>query len=82
MGIAKAASVRCEVQTLEKRTPPSSRAMGRVICTRHPKRLNELHEEWFKDYRMRGLVLPTDRLDYIEGVVDPADLFRKSERFL
>ena len=47
------------------------------------KRLHTLYEEWFSRYdRSPTLVLPIDRLDYIQDLVDRIEIIRTIERFL
>lgn len=75
--------LKCPVKTLKERIRMRGRAMEQDIPTAYLKRLNDLYEEWFKTYRMSPvLVLSTDKLDYIQDLVDRVDLFRQIERHL
>lgn len=75
--------LRCPVRTLKQRIKLRGRAMEQDIPTAYLKRLNDLYEEWFKRYSLsKVLVLPTDKLDYIQDLVDRVDLFRQIERHL
>lgn len=75
--------LKCPVRTLKQRIKMRGRAMEQDIPTTYLKRLNDLYEEWFKRYSLSTvLVLPTDKLDYIQDLVDRVDLFRQIERHL
>lgn len=75
--------LKCPVRTLKQRIRMRGRAMEQEIPTSYLKRLNDLYEEWFKHYRMSPvLVLSTDKLDYVQNLVDRVDLFRQIERYL
>ena len=75
--------LKCPVRTLKQRIALRGREMERDIPTAYLKRLNDLYEDWFKHYKMSpGLVLPTDKLDYLTDLVDRADLFRHVEKHL
>jgi deoxyadenosine/deoxycytidine kinase len=75
--------LRCPVRTLRQRIALRGRAMERDIPSSYLRRLNDLYEEWFGGYKLsKVLVLATDELDYIEDLVDRADLFRQIEKYL
>ena len=75
--------LRCPVRTLRERIRLRGRAMEADIPSSYLKRLNDLYEEWFKNYRMSPVLeLPTDKLDYVQDLVDRVDLFRQIERYL
>ena len=75
--------LRCPVRTLRERIRQRGRQMEQEIPTPYLKRLNDLYEEWFNTYKMSPvLVLGTDKLDYMQDLVDRVDLFRKIERYL
>jgi deoxyadenosine/deoxycytidine kinase len=75
--------LRCPVRTLRERIRLRGRAMEADIPSNYLKRLNDLYEEWFRNYRMSPVLeLPTDKLDYVQNLVDQVDLFRKIERYL
>ncbi len=75
--------LRCPVRTLKDRIRLRGREMEQDIPTSYLKRLNDLYEEWFAGYKLSPvLVLPTDKLDYVQDLVDRVDLFRKIERYL
>lgn len=75
--------LRCPVRTLKDRIRLRGRQMEQDIPTSYLKRLNDLYEEWFAGYKLSPvLVLPTDKLDYVQDLVDRVDLFRQIERYL
>lgn len=75
--------LRCPVKTLKQRIRMRGREMEQEIPTAYLNRLNDLYEDWFVNYKMSPvLVLPTDKLDYIQDLVDRVDLFRKIESYL
>lgn len=75
--------LKCPVKTLKARIRRRGRAMEQDIPTAYLNRLNDLYEEWFQGYKMSPvLVLSTDKLDYVENLVDRVDLFRQIERYL
>ena len=75
--------LKCPVKTLKARIRRRGRAMEQDIPTAYLNRLNDLYEEWFQGYKMSPvLVLSTDKLDYVQDLVDRVDLFRQIERYL
>jgi deoxyadenosine/deoxycytidine kinase len=75
--------LRCDLPTLRERIRIRGRVMERNLSASYLRALNLLYEEWVKGYRMSPvLVMRSDRLDYIEDLVDRADLFRRIESFL
>ncbi|MBX5483191.1 MAG: deoxynucleoside kinase [Myxococcaceae bacterium] len=75
--------LKCPVRTLKERIRQRGRAMEQDIPTAYLKRLNDLYEEWFANWdRSPVLTLSTDKLDYIQDLVDRVDLFRRIEKHL
>lgn len=75
--------LKCPVRTLKERIRMRGRAMEQDIPTAYLRRLNDLYEEWFKHYDMSPVLeLSTDKLDYIQDLVDRVDLFRQIEKHL
>jgi deoxyadenosine/deoxycytidine kinase len=75
--------LRCTMRTLKKRIALRGRPEEQAIPRAYLLRLQDLYEEWFKRYDLsEALVLETDRLDYIEDLVDRIDLFERVERAL
>lgn len=75
--------LKCPVRTLKERIRMRGRQMEQDIPTAYLKRLNDLYEEWFKTYKLSPVLeLSTDKLDYIQDLVDRVDLFRKIEKYL
>ncbi len=75
--------LRCTTASLMKRIKRRGRKSEEAVPRDYVDRLNHLYEEWFARYdRSPTLVLPSDRLDYIEDLFDRADLLKAIERHL
>jgi deoxyadenosine/deoxycytidine kinase len=75
--------LRCPVRTLRERIAQRGRAFEQEIPTAYLSRLNKLYEDWFARYDLSPvLVLQTDKLDYLQDLIDRMDLFRQIERYL
>ena len=75
--------LRCSTPALMKRIARRGRKSEAAVPRAYVARLNELYEEWFARYdRSPTLVLPSDRLDYIEDLFDRHDLLETIRRHL
>jgi deoxyadenosine/deoxycytidine kinase len=75
--------LRCSMRTLRKRIRLRGRAMESDIPLAYLKRLERLYENWLGSYRLSEvLVLETDKLDYINDMVDRLDVMERVEALL
>ena len=75
--------LRCSMRTLRKRIRNRGRAMERDIPLSYLKRLEKLYEGWVSAYRFSDmLILETDKLDYINDMVDCLDVMERIEALL
>jgi deoxyadenosine/deoxycytidine kinase len=75
--------LRCSMRTLRKRIRLRGRAMERDIPLSYLKRLEGLYDQWLESYPYGDvLVLETDKLDYINDMVDCLDVMERVEALL
>ena len=75
--------LRCSMRTLRKRIRLRGRAMEQDIPLAYLKRLEGLYEQWLSTYQFSEvLVLETDKLDYINDMVDCLDVMDRVEALL
>jgi len=75
--------LRCSMRTLRKRIRLRGRAMEQDIPLSYLKRLEGLYEQWLSSYHLSEvLVLETDKLDYINDMVDCLDVMERIEALL
>lgn len=75
--------LRCSMRTLRKRIRLRGRNMERDIPLTYLKRLECLYENWLGNYPYgEVLVLETDKLDYINDMVDRLDVMERVEALL
>ena len=75
--------LRCSMRTLRKRIRLRGRAMEQDIPLSYLKRLEGLYEDWLSSYQYgEVLVLETDKLDYINDMVDCLDVMERVEALL
>jgi deoxyadenosine/deoxycytidine kinase len=75
--------LRCSMRTLRKRIRLRGRAMEKDIPFSYLKRLEGLYEQWLASYQSSEvLVLETDKLDYINDMVDCLDVMERVEALL
>lgn len=75
--------LRCSMRTLRKRIRLRGRAMEQDIPLAYLKRLEGLYEQWLSTYQFgEVLVLETDKLDYINDMVDCLDVMDRVEALL
>ena len=75
--------LRCSMRTLRKRIRLRGRAMEQDIPLAYLKRLEDLYEQWLASYQFgEVLVLETDKLDYINDMVDCLEVMERVEALL
>ena len=75
--------LRCSMRTLRKRIRKRGRAMEQDIPLSYLKRLQNLYEAWVSTYQSSDiLILETDKLDYINDMVDCLDVMERIEALL
>jgi deoxyadenosine/deoxycytidine kinase len=75
--------LRCSMRTLRKRIRLRGRVMERDIPFSYLKRLEGLYEQWLASYQFgEVLVLETDKLDYINDMVDCLEVMERVEALL
>lgn len=73
----------CSVGTAKKRIAKRGRAMEASIPDAYLRRLHRLYGEWFDRYDLSPIVrIETDRMDYVENLVDLIELTRTLDRWL
>ena len=75
--------LRCSMRTLRKRIRLRGRTMEQDIPLAYLKRLEGLYEQWLTSYQFgEVLVLETDKLDYINDMVDCLEVMERVEALL
>ena len=75
--------LRCSMRTLRKRIRTRGRDMEQSIPLSYLKRLDNLYENWIANYKLSEiLVLETDRLDFVNDLVDRQDVRQRVEALL
>jgi deoxyadenosine/deoxycytidine kinase len=75
--------LRCSMRTLRQRIRLRGRVMEKDIPLSYLKRLERLYEQWLGSYPYgEVLVLETDKLDYINDMVDCLDVMERVEALL
>lgn len=75
--------LRCSMRTLRKRIRIRGRSMEQEIPLSYLKRLEGLYEQWLSSYQFGDvLVLESDKLDYINDMVDCLDVMERVEALL
>lgn len=75
--------LRCSMPTLRKRIQMRGRAMEQDVPLAYLRRLDRLYERWLENYSMSEvLVLETDRLDYVNDLLDRLDVMERIESVL
>ncbi len=75
--------LRCSMRTLRKRIRLRGRSMEQDIPLSYLKRLDKLYDQWLANYQFgEVLVLETDKLDYINDMVDCLDVMERVEALL
>ena len=75
--------LRCSMRTLRKRIRLRGRSMEKDIPLSYLKRLEGLYEQWLSNYQFgEVLILDSDKLDYINDLVDCLDVMERIEALL
>ena len=75
--------LRCPIRTLRRRIALRGRPMEQNIPLSYLKRLNALYEEWMARYSLgEVLVLDSNRLNFIDDLVDRQDVRERVEALL
>jgi len=75
--------LRCSMRTLRRRIRLRGRTMEQDIPLAYLKRLEGLYEQWLGSYQFgEVLVLETDKLDYINDMVDCLEVMERVEALL
>jgi len=75
--------LRCSMRTLRNRIRNRGRAMEQDIPLGYLKRLQNLYDQWVSSYQSSEmLILETDKLDYINDMVDCLDVMERIEALL
>ena len=75
--------LRCSMRTLRKRIRMRGRTMEQDIPLSYLKRLEGLYEQWLSSYQFgEVLILESDKLDYINDMVDCLDVMERVETLL
>jgi len=73
----------CPLRTLRKRIRLRGRVMEQDIPPSYLKRLERLYEGWISEYSMSDvLVLDSEKLDFVNDLVDRQDVRERIERLL
>jgi deoxyadenosine/deoxycytidine kinase len=76
-------ALRCSLRTTKKRIRLRRRAMESDIPDAYLRRLHRLYASWFARYDLSPIVvIDTDKLDYVEDLVDLIDLTRRLDAAL
>jgi deoxyadenosine/deoxycytidine kinase len=75
--------LRCPMRTLRRRIKLRGRRMEQGIPLSYLKRLERLYEDWIADYTLgEVLVLETDKINFVEDLVDRQDVRERIEILL
>jgi deoxyadenosine/deoxycytidine kinase len=75
--------LRCSMRTLRRRIRLRGRSMERDMPLSYLKRLEALYEQWLDSYQFgEVLILETDKLDYINDMVDCLEVMERVEELL
>jgi deoxyadenosine/deoxycytidine kinase len=75
--------LRCSMRTLRRRIRLRGRSMERDMPLSYLKRLEALYEQWLDSYKFgEVLILETDKLDYINDMVDCLEVMERVEELL
>jgi deoxyadenosine/deoxycytidine kinase len=76
-------ALRCSLRTTKKRILKRRRAMESSIPDAYLRRLHRLYTSWFQRYDLSPIVvIDTDKLDYVEDLVDLIDLTKRLDAAL
>ncbi len=75
--------LKCSIRTTRKRIKLRGRKMEQDMPLSYLKRLERLYQEWIAQYdKSKLLVIETDRLDYVNDLIDQIELMQNIEALL
>ncbi len=75
--------LKCSIRTTRKRIKLRGRKMEQDMPLRYLKRLESLYQNWIANYdKSKILVIETDRLDYVNDLIDQIELMQSIEALL
>ncbi|VAW46942.1 Deoxyadenosine kinase / Deoxyguanosine kinase, partial [hydrothermal vent metagenome] len=75
--------LKCSIRTTRKRIKIRGRKMEQNIPLSYLKRLEQLYENWIKNYKLsKIMVIETDKLDYVCDLIDRLDVMQQIELLL
>lgn len=75
--------LKCSIRTTRKRIKLRGRKMEQDIPLSYLKRLESLYQNWIASYdKSKLLVIETDRLDYVNDLIDQIELMQSIEALL
>jgi deoxyadenosine/deoxycytidine kinase len=76
-------ALRCSLRTAKKRIQVRKRPMEAAIPDSYLSRLHRLYSRWFASYELSPIVIiDTDKMDYVEDLVDLIELTQKLDRVI
>ncbi len=74
--------LRCSVRAIRQRVRRRGRASEQTIPAAYLRKLNQLYEDWMGRWEHPLLVWDSERMDYLEDMVDRIEFNRAIEKFL
>jgi len=75
--------LKCSIRTTRKRIKLRGRKMEQDMPLSYLKRLEKLYQDWIANYdKSKILVIETDRLDYVNDLIDQIELMQSIESLL
>ena len=75
--------LKCSIRTTRKRIKLRGRKMEQDMPLSYLKRLENLYQNWIASYdKSKLLVIETDRLDYVNDLIDQIELMQSIEALL
>ena len=75
--------LKCSIRTTRKRIRLRGRKMEQDMPLSYLKRLEKLYQSWIANYnKSKVLVIETDRLDYVNDLIDQIELMQSIEALL
>ena len=75
--------LKCSIRTTRKRIKLRGRKMEQDMPLSYLKRLEKLYQNWIAGYdKSKLLVIETDRLDYVNDLIDQIELMQSVEALL
>ena len=75
--------LKCSMRTTRKRIKMRGRKMEQAVPLSYLKRLQKLYDNWIDNYDLsKVLTIETDRLDYVNDLIDQIELMQSIESLL